>query len=102
MTTPEFNSTHLIYAIVAFCATHVALVIGFLVKEIWGGSKANFKELKEAFQKNSEITIKNTVAVEILTVQLEGVEKKLDEVGELRRDVDKMGASLRNYKPSDS
>lgn len=70
--------------------------VGFLLREIFNANKKSVKDLSKTLEKTNEILQKNTIACELLAMRLDHVDKKLDEVGELRRDVDKMGASLRS------
>ena len=69
--------------------------VGFLIKEVFNNNKKELKSLTLLLDKTIDTLTKTTLACEILTVRLDAIDKKLDEVGELRRDVDKMGASLR-------
>jgi len=93
------SATHLIYAIVGFAATQAAIVIGFLIKAVWGGNKAHvtdlLTELKVALKANSQVTNDNTVAVKVLTYRIETVEERLSEVKELRKDLNDLGDSVR-------
>lgn len=70
--------------------------VGFLIKEIFNNNKKELKNLTHLLDRTMDSLTKNTLACEILTVRLDAVDKKLDEVGELRRDVDRMGAKLRD------
>lgn len=78
------------------CLGQAGLIIAFLIKTLWQGNKSEMKDLKQSILVNSNVTNQNTIAVTKLTVQMESVVEKLDIVGELRRDVDKMGASMRS------
>jgi hypothetical protein len=100
--TPEPQSTALIYAIIGFAATQAAAVIFLLAKELLGSKKSEFKRLEDALTKNTDQTVKNTVAVEVLTYKVADVSRQLEEVGELRRDVGKMGETIRKKMPSDT
>ena len=44
----------------------------------------------------NKLLAENTLALTKLTIKMEYLEKKLDEVGEIRRDVDKLGAKVRD------
>lgn len=89
------NQEHILYVVIG----QAALVIGFLLKTLWSGSKSEMNELKEALKENSGVTVKNTLASEILTIRVTSLESKFDEVGELRRDVQNIGATVRAMKP---
>jgi hypothetical protein len=77
------------------CLGQATLLIGILIKMLWQGNKSEIVALKEDIKSNSTVTNLNTLAVQKLTVPMESVAEKLDMVGELRRDVDKIGESLR-------
>lgn len=70
-------------------------IIVLLIKAVWGNNTNNVRDLKAALKENSVATHQNTLSITKLMVTMEGVEDKLDVVGELRRDVDRIGEKLR-------
>ena len=83
--------------LVEVCIGLAGTTVGFLINEIFKNNKKELKSLDKHLDKCIEAVTKNTLACEILSVRLDNIDKKLDEVGELRRDVDKMGAKLRDH-----
>lgn len=72
--------------------------VGFLINEIFKNNKKDLKDLKQSIDKCIETVTKNTIISEVLAVRIDNVDKKLDEVGELRRDVDRLGANIRSER----
>lgn len=47
------------------------------------------------FNSKNKALVENTLAVTRLTIKMEYLEEKLDEIGEIKRDLDKLGSKVR-------
>lgn len=65
----------------------------FILKEIFNWAKDAETKLKDAM-------IQNTLAVHRLTVKLEFIEKRLESVPEIRKDLDGLGEKVRSLVKS--
>lgn len=77
---------------IGLTAALAALTV-FLLKEIWGWIKDTNKAHTAALNQN-------TLAVVKLTCKLELLEEKVDLIPEMKRDLDGLGAKLRNMNES--
>jgi len=57
----------------------------FVLEKVWSMLSNKSKALTE-----------NTLAITKLTIKMEYLDKKLDEVGEIKRDLDKLGQKVRD------
>lgn len=80
-------------------STALVAVIIFLFKELWGLFKTKGEKQESKTDKLVEALQANTMAIQTLTIRLDHMEKRLEVVPGLEKDIAKIGQKIRDMNP---